>query len=170
MMNINTLVVINFAFIVTWCSDSSVAAKLTGSSNATVMITSGTRIQQMQRFVCERPPRWTVDTTGRSINNGTIAPMEKMRGNVTVIALLKGATNYALQQAERLVIYLNNKVTFVVFVRMPPSINTTCNHISFSHSLSSSLLYEYLHNSLTHSHFASHSHSSLSHVSCASID
>lgn len=105
-MNINTLVVINFVFIVTYYSDSNVCGKIIDTLNTTVVMTSDTRIQQMQRVVCERPPRWTIDSTGKSINNGTIVPMEQLRGNVTVIALLKGATHHARQQAERLVIYL----------------------------------------------------------------
>lgn len=50
--------------------------------------------------LCQRPPKWSVDQSGQSTDNGTIVPMDQVRGNVTVIALLKGATNHAVQQAE----------------------------------------------------------------------
>ena len=51
--------------------------------------------------LCERPPKWSIDENDQSTDNGTIVPMDQMKGNVTVIALLKAATKHAIQQAER---------------------------------------------------------------------
>lgn len=52
-------------------------------------------------ILCERSPKWNIDENGQSMANGSIVPMDQMKGNVTVIALLKGASNRTIQQAER---------------------------------------------------------------------